>query len=550
MRKSTGSLSVLFLKAISLVTILLISGCVTSVDISDGEVLSESREHEQLSLPSFEASLFFAFEIQQEVPDTSGKTIKAVGSGLTESEARTDALTGLSRILYAEVVSSLETKDYLLEVDGRVAGTESSIEQHSVVSTNLPILGAQISTIPRLSYDASRRKTVFMIDAALNSSNALPLYERELEKLSGMITEAEAFLEAADDVSILALHLSQLLSLYLQYEKLSYVAHALGSTKIPLLEHSRIEIELQLINLSKMNDSYERAARNLTQSITQSNVYVYPAKLNGMGGITAFAEQLSYAMSTALGRLSVSDPKRADFFMIGNYTLKDDGRSGIYVTYRLEDRQGNILSTSLEQLLPSVYEGQEYLPKAYDFQKQLERGEAVDTQFLVDIRINGMRDYLSFNSGEELTIEVRATAPCFFYVIGYVFTDQDESFSYLFPLLLDGSGKEMFIHRVSAEDVNKWIIINPIYRGTILPIEIIEPYGVEMLQVYASTERNYQSFLETVPGYIETEDYYVVSDNPEDGLKLTRALNVKKVADEAGDDIRKAEASVSFKSGM
>jgi hypothetical protein len=255
-------------------------------------------------------------------------------------------------------------------------------------------------------------------------------------------------------------------------------------------------------------------------------------------------------MSTALGRLSVSDPKRADFFMIGNYTLKDDGRSGIYATYRLEDRQGNILSTSLEQLLPSVYEGQEYLPKAYDFQKQLERGEAVDTEFLVDIRINGMRDYLSFNSGEELTIEVRAIAPCFFYVIGYVFTDQDESFSYLFPLLLDGSGKEMFIHRVSAEDVNKWIIINPIYRGTILPIEIIEPYGVEMLQVYASTEKNYQSFLETVPGYIETEDYYVVSDNPEDGLKLTRALNVKKVADEAGDDIRKAEASVSFKSGM
>ena len=46
-----------------------------------------------------------------------------------------------------------------------------------------------------------------------------------------------------------------------------------------------------------------------------------------------------------------------------------------------------------------------------------------------------------------------------------------------------------------------------------------------------------------------TEDF-ICSDNPEDGLKLTRALNVKKVADEAGDDIRKAEASVSFKSGM
>jgi hypothetical protein len=172
-----------------------------------------------------------------------------------------------------------------------------------------------------------------------------------------------------------------------------------------------------------------------------------------------------------------------------------------------------------------------------------------DSGFFVDIRMNGMKDYLSFHRGDELTIEVKASEPCYFYVVGYVFNELNEKFAYLFPLSLDASGKNMFVRRVSPEEVNRWIIINPIYRGKVMPIEVIEPFGVEMLQVYASTERDYQKFLDSVPGFRTTRDYYLVSDNPEEGLRLTRALNIKRVSEEASSEIKRSEAFVSFKSG-
>ena len=62
-------------------------------------------------------------------------------------------------------------------------------------------------------------------------------------------------------------------------------------------------------------------------------------------------------------------------------------------------------------------------------------------------------------------------------------------------------------------------------------------------------KKSYQKFLETVPGYRECEDYYLVSDNPEDGLRLVRALNIKKAAELVADEVRMGEASVSFKTG-
>ncbi len=283
--------------------------------------------------------------------------------------------------------------------------------------------------------------------------------------------------------------------------------------------------------------------------VERSGVYVYPAKLNNSGGISEFAEQLAFSMGEALGSKAVSDAKRAGYFLFGSYTLKNDGQDGIYVTYRLENTQGRVVSTSTVELPPPVYHGQRFMPVAYDFEKQLERGDSVDTGFSVDIRMNGMKEYLSFHKGEELTIEVKATEPGFFYVVGYVFNELDEKFSYLFPLSLDASGKDMFIRRISPEEVNRWIIINPTYRGKVMPIEVIEPFGVEMLQVYASTEKDYQKFLDTVPGFRMTRDYYLVSDDPEEGLQMTRALNIKKVAEDTSSEIKRAEAFVSFKSG-
>jgi hypothetical protein len=482
-------------------------------------------------------------------PKPSNLTIAAVGSGLSETEARIDALSALSGILYSQVKSSIEIHEKESEIDGNIVSHSSSYIEDIVVSTSLPILGASYSSVPRTFYDTQRQVMMYQVDVAIKAITSLPLYEGEIKRLASLINDVEQSLPCHAVSLVLEDNLSLLLGYYTQVEKLSYVAHALGLHDIPVLKQSCYSIESQLRSLNRVIDSYEKAAKTLTKAITKDGVYVYPAKLNGSGGVSEFAEQLSYSMRTSLGSKSVVDPLRASYFLLGEYTLKDDGKSGIYVTYRLEDVYGNVISTSLVELLPSVYEGQRFIPIAYDFQKQLERGDSIDTGFTADIRINGQKDYLTFHSGDNLTIEVKTSAPCYFYVVGYVFNDLGEKFSYLFPLKFDAVGKDMFVYRVSPEDVNKWIIINPTYAGKVLPIEVIEPFGVEMLQVYASTEKEYQKFLDTVPGFRETKDYYMVSENPEEGLMITRALNIKKVAKEAIDIIQRSESSVSFKSG-
>lgn len=471
--------------------------------------------------------------------------IKATGSGASQGEARADALSSLSSTLYTQVKSSLEVDDRVVMADGKVMATASNFFERINVSTDLPILGATVQT----TYDGNRLTPLYYAEAEMSSLVSLPLYEQELERLAHLINSVDLTSLDDGDSLLQERQLLALLGYHDQYERHAYVARALGTGEYPPLSHSRYTLELKIGALARVNDSYAKAAQSLVQGVDKSGVYVYPPKLDGRGSVTEFAEQLAWAMQDALGSRSTYNADRASYFMEGSYTLVNDGRGGIIVSFRLEDGKGTVITTSMASLLPAVYEGQRFIPTAFDFQKQLERGEAVDTSFKAEIRINGKTDYLSFHRGDELVIEAKANQMCYFYIVGYVFNDTGERFAYLFPLKFDAVGKDMFVHRVSADQVGQWIIINPTWKGSVLPIEIIEPYGLEALQLYASTERDYQRFLETVPPFRETREYYVISEDPLEGLTLTRALNIKGVADSAAREIVKTEASVMFKTG-
>lgn len=526
---------------VSLLLLITVSSCVSTSDLSETST--------PLS-PSPSGTLEIA-ETDSSITDggSTGIVITAVGTGSSQKEAKSDALAALSGVLYSQVSSLTQIQQDIEEVDGQEVGNTSSFSERIAVSTDLPILGASYTVLPKQVYDENSDIYLYQVEAILQSTSALPLYQNEITSITRDISRAESeFPEEAGSIEQ-EKALRALYDLYSEFEKLSYVALILGAEQFPPLERSVTSIEMNIRELEGVIDSYAKAARSLMKDVSVNGVYVYPAKLNNSGGVTEFAEQLSYAMSESLGPKGVSDPGRAEYFLFGSYTLKDDGKSGMYMTYRLEDSDGDVLSTSMIEIPPRVYAGQRFVPVAYDFQKKLERGDTIDTDFSVDIRINGMKDYLSFHKGDDLTIEVKASDSCYFYAVGYVFNELNEKFSYLFPLNLNAVGKDMFVYRVSPEEVNKWIIINPTYNGNILPIQIIEPYGVEMLQVYASTEKDYQKFLDTVPGFRKTKDYYLVSDDPEEGLQLTRALNIKFVTDQASEEVKKDESFVSFKSG-
>ncbi|NCC14434.1 MAG: hypothetical protein EOM32_13795, partial [Spirochaetia bacterium] len=120
-----------------------------------------------------------------------GLVFKAVGTGLTESEARSDAIAALSGILYSKVSSTIETRDKVNEIAGIEVASASSFSEHTIVSTDLPILGASFSLLPRTVYDPNRKAYLNQVEAVLKASVSLALYEGELASLAATIQSAE-----------------------------------------------------------------------------------------------------------------------------------------------------------------------------------------------------------------------------------------------------------------------------------------------------------------------------------------------------------------------
>ncbi|NCC64911.1 MAG: hypothetical protein EOM15_09680, partial [Spirochaetia bacterium] len=196
-----------------------------------------------------------------------GLVFKAVGTGLTESEARSDALAALSGILYSKVSSTIETRDKVNEIAGIEVANTSSFSEHTIVSTDLPILGASFSLLPRTVYDPNRKAYLRQVEAVMTASASLALYEGELTALATTIRSAERDYPSYADSLTQESALQRLLDAYLAFERLSYVARALGSKTIPTLSQSSYSVEAQFRQMEKVVDSYAKAARNLTRAI-------------------------------------------------------------------------------------------------------------------------------------------------------------------------------------------------------------------------------------------------------------------------------------------
>ena len=79
-------------------------------------------------------------------------------------------------------------------------------------------------------------------------------------------------------------------------------------------------------------------------------------------------------------------------------------------------------------------------------------------------------------------------------------------------------------------------------------IDVIAPFGEETLQVYAVTAADPSSVYEQIPDYRETDDYYLLAGNPLEASSKTRALAVKKAAQNAAKKHLFADSSVSYTS--
>ncbi|KPK46349.1 MAG: hypothetical protein AMK74_00510 [Nitrospira bacterium SM23_35] len=453
------------------------------------------------------------------VCQSEAKTIIGEGFGTTREEAKKAALSDLSSAIQVEVQSSFESM--VKEVNQKV---EEFTQNVITLKSELPILGAE--------YEFRKGRHGQNSTAILDSDNVLKLYGAKIVEIKQNMKTYQALIDKSISRSEKYQLYTELLTYLKQYYKYKTVAILLGSKGIPEIDVTEVEIKNQLRRLREKIDDLNMAAKLIAEAVAdRDRIYIYPPTTRDSHEITQFADVVKRRLSVYLK--TVQDPRDASFFMKGGYSILDDGKGGIELTYYLLDNGFNTLKTNVTTLLPESYSGYEVKPKTLSFDKLLYEGFAVSNEFKIDITTNSGRENLLFKEGEEAEFLVKMNNPGYFYIVGHVVKPGDEEYSYLVDFDDTGQirGGRKFIRYVNIDDVNKWIGLGR--------FEIVAPFGVESLQVIASSN----DLIDRLPshGYDDETQLYVVSRDPNKAVMNTRAIK-KKISKE----VKSAETVLLF----
>jgi hypothetical protein len=429
---------------------------------------------------------------------TSAKFARETGYGYDEKEAKKEALSFLTQSIAVDVKSSFQKKITQSE-------KETDIEKENIINvkSNLPMLG--------VIFTSFKIDNEFMIDAELNEGS-IPLYEAEMNRISKEIEGLEkvAFSDAEKHERIRSLEL--LLTRAEEYNKYYLVLSFLKDDKtIEYIFYNSSKYELDLRKLKKIYDSIDLAVADNFTDLEEEDIYVYPVTEENSSEITEFAGVLKGKVEAEI--YSSSSPEYANYIMRGQYTVLDQG---IAVNYKIYNLSGKTIKSFFIMLEPEAYSGLKYKSTTADFDKLLKSGVVVSSDFKVDINSSRGKIDLLFEEGELFNIVVKVNKPSYFYIIGHTLKD-DEKYSYLIDFN-EAYGDRKFVTFIGADDTNKWIDLGE--------FEAIAPFGVETLQVFASTK----DLVDSVPRnyYDNYTGLYKLGNAPKENLKMARAIIRKR----------------------
>ena len=476
------------------------------------------------------------------------ETFSSEGYGQSLEEARAQALRELSLTFSNRIQSSSQARQSYASSGGKTASMRE-MDIRILVTSDMQLYGVSFETADNGKKGKEKKYTV---RATMETSKSAPFYETEIKSLVKKIDARVAALPSLsankEDEEWQSLSAD-----YASFDKLEMVLVALsGENKIkPKLSSSDFRIKYE--RRAKENNTLEKAAENIAKAILSSSsknrIYVYAPLFEGENTTTDFSVALANAVKSKLGNKISLTKIDSDSSLSGSYYFAPGSVNGedIIVNYYLQESSGTVLASSGMIKIPyKVYSQYKYVPRNYDLHKEIAAGRTANPAFDISIRVNGERNALNFKRGDSLVIEVRATSACYIYVVGYVYNDEGDPLSYLFPLEPYAEGKEMFVKKISPKEANTWVVINPVVDNEVMNIEVIPPFGEETLQVFASTTTDFDEFAAKIPSYTETDDFFLVSGKPVETVSKTRALNVKRVANKAKNIVNTAENSVSY----
>lgn len=417
--------------------------------------------------------------------------IKEIGYGATAKEARRDALESLISSIQIDVLKLVKlcTNDF---------GDCGSVVKVNTQS-ELPILGAHYQ---RLNSTPNNEKFLVWID----SKNSLPMYVRDLDRLSLQIEKSLRTLETLKSASQRYRVIDDLVGTILQYDKKRIVANALGG----YLEKKRLgvsvsELQEELKQLGEKASSLGFAAKILVKDIAVSHIFVQAAHVKNTQEVTPFANAVREYVSAYLE--TVSAEHAAKYTMQGEYEILDNG--DIFLNYQLTDANYKVVNRNSIIIEKSAHDSFRSKPSALEFEQVFHSNTALSNEFKAELKTQDGSDSLYYKIGERVTLSVRLNKPGYYYIIGHI-TQSNDEFSYLLELN-DGVGDEKFTRYISTEQANHYV--------EIASFDVIPPHGVEHLQLIASNQA-----IKKLPKYSYDNGYYVISGSKGSTVQAVRSV--------------------------
>jgi hypothetical protein len=388
------------------------------------------------------------------------------------------------------------------------------------LKSDLPILGAEFTTVAV--------KDQFLVQATLDYRN-LKLYEAELINIKNIIDGNVKKLKTSRTSAEKVILLKEILTNLEQYDRYRIVAQFIGSKNIPKVNITSADIKRQIGLLLEEADTLDFGLKLLTEGIKEKHIFIYPPTTRNSREITEFASAVKNRISVYLH--TVERPNQALHFLSGEYQILKDK---IDLTYHLLNADQDIQKTFVTTFSKSAYKDYEIEPQTLDFDNLLKNGVVVSGDLTIKAMMSSGKRDLMFFEGDSIRIMVKMNRPGYFYIVVHTLK-KEERYSYILDFF-ESDDNRKFIYTVSADDVNKWIMLPE--------FEVVPPFGVETLQVIAST----QDLLHKVPSaeYDNITKLYKISDEPQKAVVLTRGLIRKEKKEKATAAPSFAETTLMF----
>ncbi len=262
--------------------------------------------------------------------------IKGQGSGKTEKEAKTDALSDLSQSIQVNITSEFQS---IVHVRGDDVKKNRAKYLHS--KSDLPILGAEFNVFPA--------KDCFMAEAFLDEKNVV-LYEKELLNSKHLIDKNYGLLKNEITNREKVNFLKAMLTNIDMFNKYRVVAEFLKSNNIPEQKITKEEIQNQLKNQFTKADTLKFGLKMMAKDIKEKGIFIFPPTTKNSSEITQFGSAVKDILSMYL--TTIHNPRRAYYYLIGEYQIL---KNGIDLTYKLVTPQYRTLNTFVVSFLPVAY---------------------------------------------------------------------------------------------------------------------------------------------------------------------------------------------------